>query len=156
VVHRTDVVNEEVPRDVVNTLIYNYASSNYKPCSWNQLGEKFFKNQKKVLSSNFVITLLWSWFINSTSVWKAQIFICHFCDLFSVFYAFLLRHRQHIPVSSHDVLLTHRPGKNRGLVHLDFRKTAQVSYFHWSSEKYPVTFANCNLRACHFQIERFL
>ncbi|XP_025409446.1 fatty acyl-CoA reductase wat-like isoform X2 [Sipha flava] len=51
--NKTDVVNEEVPRDVVNTLIYNYASSNYKPCSWNQLGEKFFKNQKKVLSSNF-------------------------------------------------------------------------------------------------------
>lgn len=54
-IHRTDVVNEEVPRNVVNTLIYNYASSNYKPCSWNELGEKFFKNEKQVSSANFVI-----------------------------------------------------------------------------------------------------
>jgi len=30
-IDRTDAVNEEVPKDVVNTLIYNYASSNYKP-----------------------------------------------------------------------------------------------------------------------------
>ncbi|XP_025194174.1 fatty acyl-CoA reductase wat-like [Melanaphis sacchari] len=51
--NRTDVVNEEVPKDAVNTLIYNYASSNYKPCTWNQLGEKFFKNEKNVSSSNF-------------------------------------------------------------------------------------------------------
>lgn len=54
-VDRTDDINEEVPRDVVNTLIYNYASSNYKPCSWNQLGEKFFKNEKRVSSTNVVI-----------------------------------------------------------------------------------------------------
>lgn len=54
-----DVVNEEVPRDVVNTLIYNYGSSNYKPCSWNQLGEKFFKNEKNILSSNFVRTVIY-------------------------------------------------------------------------------------------------
>jgi len=54
-VDRTEVVNEEVPKDAVNTLIYNYASSNYKPCSWNQLGEKFFKNEKNVSSPNFVI-----------------------------------------------------------------------------------------------------
>ncbi|CAI6346012.1 unnamed protein product [Macrosiphum euphorbiae] len=50
---RTDVVNEEVPKDAENALIYNYASSNYKPCSWNQLGEKFFKNEKNVSSPNF-------------------------------------------------------------------------------------------------------
>lgn len=54
-IHRTDVVNEEVPRNIVNTLIYNYASSNYKPCSWNELGEKFFKNEKQVSSQNVVI-----------------------------------------------------------------------------------------------------
>ena len=54
-VDRTDIVNEEVPKDTVNTLIYNYASSNFKPCSWNQLGEKFFKNEKNVSSPNFVI-----------------------------------------------------------------------------------------------------
>lgn len=54
-IYRTDVVNEEVPRDVVNTLVYNYASSNYKPCSWNKLGEKFFKNEKQVSSPNSVI-----------------------------------------------------------------------------------------------------
>ncbi|CAH1721756.1 unnamed protein product [Aphis gossypii] len=52
--NRTEFVNEEVPKDTVNTLIYNYASSNYKPCSWNQLGEKFFKNEKNVSSSNFL------------------------------------------------------------------------------------------------------
>jgi len=54
-INRTDVVNEEVPKDAENALIYNYASSNYKPCSWNQLGEKFFKNEKNVSSPNFVI-----------------------------------------------------------------------------------------------------
>jgi len=54
-IDRSEVVNEEVPKDAVNTLIYNYASSNYKPCSWNQLGEKFFKNEKNVTSPNFVI-----------------------------------------------------------------------------------------------------
>lgn len=54
VINREHAVNEEVPRDVVNTPIYNYVSSNYKPCSWNQLGEKFFKNEKIVSSTNFV------------------------------------------------------------------------------------------------------
>jgi len=54
-IYRMEVVNEEVPKDVVNTLIYNYASSNYKPCSWNELGEKFFKNEKNVSSPNYVI-----------------------------------------------------------------------------------------------------
>jgi len=53
-IDRSDVVNEEVPRDAVTTRIYNYTSSNYKPCSWYQLGEKFFKNEKNVSSPNFV------------------------------------------------------------------------------------------------------
>lgn len=53
--YRTDVVNEEVPKDMVNTPIYNYASSNYKPCSWSQLGEKFFRNEKNISSPNFVM-----------------------------------------------------------------------------------------------------
>lgn len=54
-IDRTDTINEEVPRDVKNTLIYNYVSSNYQPCSWNQLGEKFFKKEKNISSPNFVI-----------------------------------------------------------------------------------------------------
>lgn len=53
-INRMDVINEEVPRNVVNTMIYNYASSNYKPCTWNQLGEKFFKNEKTVSSPSSV------------------------------------------------------------------------------------------------------
>lgn len=56
-IDRSEVVNEEVPKDALNTLIYNYASSNYKPCSWNQLGEMFFKNEKNVSSPNFVIMI---------------------------------------------------------------------------------------------------
>jgi len=55
VINRVEIVNEEVPRDIVNVPIYNYVSSNYKPCSWNQLGEKFFKNEKKVSSMSLVI-----------------------------------------------------------------------------------------------------
>lgn len=55
---RSDVVNEEVPGDEANARIYNYTSSNYKPCSWSQLGEKFFKNEKAVSSPNFVIRQL--------------------------------------------------------------------------------------------------
>lgn len=54
----TEIVNEEVPRDEVNTSIYNYASSNYKPCSWSQLGEKFFKNEKNVSPPSFVIIII--------------------------------------------------------------------------------------------------
>lgn len=54
VINREHAVNEEVPKDAVNIPIYNYVSSNYKPCSWNQLGEKFFKNEKTVSSKNFV------------------------------------------------------------------------------------------------------
>lgn len=54
VTNREHAVNEEVPRDAVNIPIYNYVSSNYKPCSWNQLGEKFFKNEKIVSSTNIV------------------------------------------------------------------------------------------------------
>lgn len=53
-INREHAVNEEVPSDAVNIPIYNYVSSNYKPCSWNQLGEKFFKNEKTVSSTNFV------------------------------------------------------------------------------------------------------
>lgn len=61
-IDRMDVVNEEVPKDTENILIYNYASSNYKPCSWNQLGKKFFKNEKNVSSQNFVITTYFNYF----------------------------------------------------------------------------------------------
>jgi len=68
-IDRTDVVNEEVPKDAENTLIYNYASSNYKPCSWNQLGEKFFKNEKNVSSSNFVIITYFNYYNPPLPLW---------------------------------------------------------------------------------------
>ncbi|XP_050423207.1 uncharacterized protein LOC126834987 [Adelges cooleyi] len=48
----SDVVNQEVPRDNKEMIIYNYVSSNYKCCTWKQLGEKFFKSEKRVSSPN--------------------------------------------------------------------------------------------------------
>lgn len=62
----------------MNTYIYNYASSNYKPCSWNQLGEKFFKNEKAVSSPDSVTNN----FIPIYNIFMSFISISHRVDLY--------------------------------------------------------------------------